>query len=66
MISNSCRHFDPIKTYQYSDAMLKHLPEKALKKTMLYNNKAVSYNKTTITRRTYNSTVPADRPWRQN
>ena len=27
---------------------------------MLYNNKTVSYNKSTIDRRTYNSTTPAD------
>ena len=27
---------------------------------MLYNNKTVSYNKSIIDRRTYNSTTPAD------
>ena len=34
--------FSPYEIYQYSDAMLKHLPEKALKKlqnTMLYRKK---------------------------
>ena len=37
--------------YQYSDAMLKHLPEKSLKKsqnTLLYSNRPGIYNKTTI------------------
>ena len=55
--------FSPYEIYQYPDAMLKHLPEKTLKmikKTMLYSNKTVSYNKSTIDRRTYNSTMPAD------
>ena len=43
--------------------MLKHLPEKALKKLkddFLYNKKKVAYKKLTIDRRTYNSTTPAD------
>ena len=43
--------------------MLKHLPKKLLdkiKKTMLYSNKPVYYNRTTIERRTFNSTTPAD------
>ena len=43
--------------------MLKHLPEKSLKKlrkTLLYSNKPVVYNKTTIDRQTYNSTTPND------
>ena len=54
--------FSPYEIYQYSNAMLKHLPEKTLKnkKTMLYSSKIVSCNKTTIDRRTYNSTTPAD------
>ena len=37
--------------YQYSDAMLKHLPKDSLKKiqkTLLFGNTAVYYNKTTI------------------
>ena len=55
--------FSPYEIYQYSDAMLKHLPEKSLKnlqKTLLYSNKPVFYNKTTIERRTYNSTIPSN------
>ena len=43
--------------------MLKHLPEKSLKKirkTSLFSNKTVLCNKTTIDRRTYNSTMPPD------
>ena len=55
--------FSPSEIYQYSDAMLKHLPEKALKKLqndLVYSKKKVSYKKTTIERRTYNSIVPAD------
>ena len=57
------RTFSAHEIYQYSDTMLKHLPEKALKKirkTMLYSNKTVSYNKSTIDKRTCNSTTPAD------
>ena len=44
--------------------MLKHLPEKVLKKLedqFLYSKKNVTYNKATIDRRTYNSTTPADK-----
>ena len=55
--------FPPYEIYQYSDAMLKYLPEKALKKLqndLLYSKKKVSYNKTMIERRTYNSKEPAD------
>ena len=55
--------FSPYEIYQYSDAMLKDLPEKSLKKLqndLLYSKKKVSYNKTTTERRTYNSAVPAD------
>ena len=43
--------------------MLEDLPEKALRKLqndLLYSKKKISYNKTTIERRTYNSTVPAN------
>ena len=43
--------------------MVKNLPEKAfkkIKKTMLYSNKTASYNKSTIDRRTCNSTMPAE------
>lgn len=55
--------FSTYETYQYSDAMLKHLPEKSLKKLqkpMLYSKMPVVYNRTTIDRRTYNSTTAAD------
>ena len=55
--------FSPYEIYQYSDVMLKHLPEESLKiiqKTLLYCHKPVVYNKTTIDRRTYNSTTLAD------
>ena len=57
------RTFSPYEIYQYSDSMLKHLPKKLLdkiKKTMLYSNKPFDYNRTTIERRTFNSTTPAD------
>ena len=43
--------------------MLKHLPEKSLKKfkkTMIQRNKPVVHKKTTIDRRTYNSITAAD------
>ena len=55
--------FSPYEIYQYSETMLRHLPEKAPQKIqndLLYSKKKVSYNKTTIETRTYNSTVPAD------
>ena len=55
--------FPPYEIYQYSDVMLKHLPEKALKKlqdTLLYSKKNVTYNKSTTDRRTYNSTTLGD------
>ena len=55
--------FSPYEIYQYSDAMLKHLPEKLLnkiQKTLLFSNKLTVYNKTTIDRRTYNSTTSPD------
>ena len=55
--------FSPYEIYQYSGSMLKHLPKKLLdkiKKTMLYSNKPVYYNRTTIERRTFNGTTPAD------
>ena len=45
--------FSPYEIYQYSDAMLKHLPEKFLKKvekTLLYSKKSVYFNKTTLDR----------------
>ena len=50
--------FSPYEIYQYSDAMLKHLPKDSLKKnqtTLLYDNTVVYYNKTTMDRRTRNS-----------
>ena len=43
--------------------MLKHLPEKELKKLeddFLFNKKKVAYNKSTLDRKTYNSTAAAD------
>ena len=43
--------------------MLKHLPKDSFKKiqnTLLYDNTAVYYNKTTIDRRTYNSNTAID------
>ena len=55
--------FSPYETYQYSDAMLKQLSEKSLKKlrkTLLYSNKPVVYNKNAIDSGTCNSTTPAD------
>ena len=55
--------FSPHEVYQYSDSMLKHLPKNSLKKiekTMLYSKQAVYYNKTTIDRRTHNSTTLND------
>lgn len=45
--------FSPYEIYQYSDAMLKHLPEKFLikvEKTLLYSKKPVYFNKTTLDR----------------
>ena len=45
--------FSPYEIYQYSDPMLKHLPEKFLKKvekTLLYSKKPVYFNKTTLDR----------------
>ena len=38
--------FPPYEIYQYSDAILKHLPKEALKtkKTHLYSKEAVYYN----------------------
>ena len=50
--------FPPYEIYQYSDAVLKYLPEKSLKKlqkTILYSNKPVVYNKTVIDRGIDNS-----------
>ena len=52
----------PYEICQYSDAMLKHLTEKSLKKlpkTLLHSNEPVVYNKTNIDR-TYNSTTLAN------
>ena len=50
--------FSPWKIYQDSDAILKHLLKDSLKKiqkTLLYDNTAVYYIKTTMDRRTHNS-----------
>ena len=49
--------FSLYETYQYSDAMLKHLLMDALKtieKTHLYSKQPVNYNDVTIDRRTHN------------
>ena len=49
--------FSPYEIYQYSDAMLKHLPKDSLKKfekTILYSKQSVHYNKTTVDRRIHN------------
>ena len=49
--------FFPYKIYQYADAVLKHLPEKALKtieKTHLYSKKSVYYADSSIDRRIHN------------
>ena len=51
--------FSLYDTYKYSDSTLKHLPKDSLKKlekTVLYSKQAVYYNKTTIDKRTHNST----------
>ena len=43
--------FSPYEIYQYSDAILKHLPKDALKKiekTMLYSKEPVYYNDVNI------------------
>ena len=52
--------FSLYDTYKYSDSTLKHLPKDSLKKlekTVLYSKQAVYYNKTTIDKRTHNSTT---------
>ena len=49
--------FSPYEIYQYSDAMLKHLPKNALKmieKTHLYSKETVYYNDVNIDRRNHN------------
>ena len=48
----------------YSDAEMKHLPAKSVKKllkTMLYHNKDVVYNQDDMDRRSYNSATDKDR-----
>ena len=55
--------FLPYEIYQYSDAVLKYLPEKSLKKlqkTILFSNKPVVYNKAVIDRGIDNSATFAD------
>ena len=45
--------FSPYEIYQYSDTMLKHLPDKFFKKVekkLLYGKKLVYFNKTTLDR----------------
>ena len=49
--------FSPNEIYQYSDAMLKHLPKDTLKKfekTVLYRKEPVYYNNVNIDRRNHN------------
>ena len=49
--------FPTYEIYQYTDPMLKHLPEDSLKtieKTLLYSKKAVYYNDVNIHRRNPN------------
>ena len=48
--------FSTYEIYQYSDAMLKHLPKDSLKrieKTMLYSKEPVYLNKTSLNRRVH-------------
>ena len=55
--------FSPNEIYQYSDAMLKHLPKNPLKKiekTMLYIKKLIFFNRTRLERRTHNSNTAND------
>ena len=53
--------FTPWEVYQYSDAMLKHLPKDSLKtmqKHLLYSKEKVYYASTVYDRRNFNGTVP--------
>ena len=53
--------FTPWEVYQYSDAMLKHLPIDSLKplqKDLLYSKQPVYYAQTSYDRRNFNGTVP--------
>ena len=55
--------FPPFEIYQYSDAMLEHLPKYALKKiekTMFYSKQLVYFNITMLERRTFNSKTAND------
>ena len=55
--------FSSYETYQYCDAMVKHLPEKSLKKPkklFFYSYNTVAFNKRTIDRRTHSSNTAAD------
>ena len=54
--------FSPHEIYQYSHAMLKHLPKDSLKnfKKLLYDNTPVYYKKITIDRKTHNSNITND------
>ena len=50
--------FSPCKVYQYSDKMLKHLPEdnlKSIQKTFLYSKKPAYFGSTSYDRRNFNS-----------
>ena len=49
--------FSPYEIYEYSDAMLKHVPadaSKTIEKALLYSRKAVYYNDVNIERRIHN------------
>ena len=56
VIKNSFQHSLPIKIYQYSDSMLKHLPKdtlKKLEKALLNRKQSVYFNITDTDRRTH-------------
>ena len=55
--------FSPYEIYQYFDAMLKHLPNNAFKKTektVLYSKQLVYFNKTMLGQRLHNSNIAND------
>ena len=50
--------FSPYEIYQYSDSMLKNLPNnsfKKIEKIMLYSKQSIYFNKTSLEQRTHNS-----------
>ena len=55
--------FSPYEIYQYFDAMLKHLPKNAFKKTektVLYGKQPAYFNKTMLGQRLHNSNIAND------